>query len=219
MRQSRHRLKALCVMGSVLALMGCGGSDGDGDGDGGRSGGGTVSEAWAGFCTATFTEDTPIVDAFDEPMFTARVGEEFLMSDFDDSFGARAELLFLTTTGPDSFELKPNASSTWPFTSNCTIGAGVPYYTVFQDVTVFAEKELTTKLCSLSAGSALPAGAAGRGYALSSVVQGAAVYQLILGPFSAECGGVDRGYIRVPQTNSFGSTTYLVPVSGIIGPE
>ncbi len=215
MRQSRQPLKALWVMGSVLALAGCGGSDGDGPG----SGGGTVSEAWAGFCTATFTEDTPISDAFDEPMFTARVGDEFLMSEFEDSFGGRAELLYLTNAGPDSFELEPRAGSTWPFTSNCTIGAGVPYYAVFDDVTVFAEKELTTKLCELTAGSVLPAGSGGRGYSLSSVAQGAAIYQVILGPFGAQCAGASSGYIRVPQTNSFGSTTYLVPVSGIIGPE
>jgi len=203
-------------MASVVTLTGCGGSDGDagqGDQDG------TVSEAWAGFCTGTFTEDTPVRDPFDEPMFTARVGDEFLLSDFSDSFGGRAELLFLTSAGPDSFELEPGAGGTWPFTSNCTIGKGVPYYAVFKDVTVFAEEGLTTKLCDLSAGAVLPAGTGGRGYALVGVVQGAAIYQLILGPFSAQCNGLDRGYIRVPQTSSFGSTTYLVPVTGIIGPE
>ena len=216
MRRARHPSKALWLVGSIVALTGCGGSDG---GAGPGNGSGTVSEAWAGFCTATFTEDTPIVDAFDEPMFTARVGEEYLLSDFDDSFGGRAELLFLTNAGPDSFDLEPRAGGSWPFTSNCSIGQGVPYYAVFADITVFAEKELTTKICDLSAGSVLPAGGAGRGYALSSIVQGAAIYQVILGPFGAQCGGLANGYIRVPQTSSFGSTTYLVPVSGIIGRE
>jgi len=218
MRKSTLPLSALWVMTSVVILTGCGGSDGDGGGAQGN-GDGTVSEAWAAFCTGTFTEDTPIRDPFDEPMFTAHVGNEFLLSDFDDSFGGRAEFLFLTKTGPDSFEVEPGADGSWPFTSNCTIGKGVPYYAVFNDVTVFAEKELSTKVCDLSAGTVLPAGSSGRGYALSGTVSGAAVYQLILGPFGAQCGGLSSGYIRVPQTSSFGSTTYLVPVSGIIGPE
>lgn len=214
MRRSRLAFKALWVVGSIAAMTGCGSSD-----DAGGNGDGTVSETWAGFCTATFTQDTPIANAFHEPMFTARVGEEYLLSDFDDSFGGRAELLFLTHAGPDSFDLDPGTGGTWPFTSNCAIGEGVPYYAVFTDISVFAEKELTTKICDISAGSVLPAGGAGRGYALSSIVRGAAIYQLILGPFSAQCTGFANGYISVPETQSFGSSTYLVPVSGIIGPE
>lgn len=219
MKRAKHPLKTLGLVVGFVALTGCGGGDKDDAGNGAESGSGTVSEAWAGFCTGTFTQQTPIADAFDEPMFTARVGDEFLMSDFEDSFGGRAEFLFLNGAGPDSFELEAGDGGGWPFTSNCTIGQGVPYYAVFNDVTVFAEKELTTKVCELSAGSVLPAGNSGRGYAFVSAVQGAAVYQLILGPFGAECNGLGSGYIRVPQTKSFGSMTYLVPVSGIIGPE
>jgi len=216
MKRSRQLSKALGVLGSVFALAGCGGSDDD---RGQGSVKGTVDETWAEFCTGTFTKETPIADAFGDAMFTAKVGDEFLLSDFDDAFGGRAEFLFLTGAGPDSFEVEPGDGGAFPFTSNCEIGKGVPYYAVFDDVTVFAEKELTTKSCELSAGSVLPAGSSGRGYALAGSVPGAAIYQLILGPFSAQCGGLSSGYIRVPQTSSFGSTTYLVPVAGIIGPK
>jgi hypothetical protein len=216
MRQSGS-WKALWLMGSVLALTGCGGGD-DGNGEGPANGDGTVNETWAGFCTATFTEDTSIMD-FDRSIFTAHAGNEFLMSDFDDAFGAHAELLYLTGAGPDSFQVEPKADATWPFTSNCTIGQGVPYYAVFEDVSVFAEQALTTKVCDLSAGSVLPAGSNGRGYSLAGSSGGATIYEVILGPFSAQCGGHDSGYVRVPQTRSFGSTTWLVPLAGIIGPE
>jgi hypothetical protein len=202
-------------MTSVLALTGCGGSDGNG---GDANGDGTVTATWAGFCTGTFTKDTPIVD-FGREIFTAHAGQEFLMSDFDDAFGGRAEFVYLTSAGPDTFEVEPNADATWPFTSNCTIGQGVPYYAVFEDVSVFAEKGLATKICDLAAGSVLPAGSSGRGYSLAGSIESATIYEVILGPFSAQCAGHDRGYVRVPQTRSFGSTTWLVPIAGIIGPE
>lgn len=40
---------------------------------------------------------------------------------------------------------------------------------------------------------------------------------MILGPFSAECEGLGSGYVRVPHTRSFGSTTWLVPIAGLLG--
>ncbi len=219
MKQAKHSWRTLRLAGSVVALAGCGGGDGGNAGNGSGNGDGTVTEQWAGFCTGTFTEDTPILDAFDEPAFTARAGDEFLLSDFDDSFGGRAEFLYLTHGGPDSFEVQPDADGAWPFSSNCSIGEGVPYYAVFEDVSVFMEQELTTKLCDLSQGSVLPAGSSGRGYSLAGSLGDATLYEVILGPFSAECGGQASGYIRVPQTRSFGSTTWLVPILGIIGPD
>jgi len=214
MRPSRNYSNVLCLLGTVLSLAACGGSDGGASG----SVAGTVTEPWTGFCTATFTEDTQILD-FGEPSFTARAGNEYLLSNFDDSFGGRADLVYLTSAGPDSFEVEPSAAETWPFTSNCEIGAGVPYYAVFTNVTVYAEQESATRLCQLSAGTALPAGGSGRGYSFAGALpNGAATYEVILGAFSAQCGQ-DTGYISVPQTRSFDSTTWLVPIIGIIGPE
>lgn len=214
----RQSIGSACwIVGSLLASVGCGGGD-----DGGEEpeiGDGTVTEQWASFCTGTFTEDTPILNVFDEPMFTARAGDEYLLADFSDSFGGRAEFLYLTHVGPDSFTIEANAEGTWPFTSNCAIGAGLPYYGVFADVSVFAEEDLSTKICDLREGSVLPAGGSGRGYAYAGSSGSSAIYEVILGPFSAECGDHDRGYIRVPQTKIFGSTTWLVPITGLIGPE
>ncbi len=219
MKRSRHPGKAPWLVGVVLALTGCGGSGGSVGGDGIGSAGGTVTEPWTGYCTGTFTEDTPINDAFGDLVFTARAGAQFLLSDFDDSFGGRAEFLYLSNVGPDSFEVEARTDGTWPFTSNCTIGQGVPYYAVFNDVSVFAEQELTTKICDLSAGSVLPAGSSGRGYSFVGSKGESAIYNVILGPFGEQCGGHADGYISVPHTTSFGSTTWLVPIVGIIGPE
>lgn len=216
MRPSIYLWKTVGLMGGLLVVAGCGGSDNDGGGGGGT---GVVTDEWAGFCTGTFTEDTPIIDPFDEPMFTARAGDEFLLADFSDGFGGRAEFLYLTSVGPDSFEVKPSSDGAWPFTSNCTIGKGVPYYAAFTNVSVFAEKELTTKICDISKGTVLPAGATGRGYSFSGSRGESAIYDVILGPFSEQCGGHGDGFISVPQTRSFGSTTWLVPVEGVLRPE
>jgi hypothetical protein len=219
MRRLKYSVSELWLMGSVFALVGCGGGEDENGGEGSESQDGTVTEEWAGFCTGTFTKDTAVLDVFDEPMFTALAGEEYLLADLSDTFGARAEFLFLTDVGPDSFVLEPDAEGAWPFTSNCAIGEVVPYYAVFDDVTVFAEEELVTKMCDLSKGSALPSAGSGRGYAYIGSEGSSAVYEVILGPFSEECGGADRGYISVPQTRSFGSTTWLVPFSGLVSPE
>lgn len=214
MRRSKQHWKALGLIGGFLALTSCGGSDKDG---GPRSETGTITEEWAGFCTATFTTDTPIIDAFDEPTFTARTGDEFLLADFRD--GEDAELVYLTNAGPDSFEVEPRSDGAWPFTSNCTVGQGVPYYAVFTDVSVFAEKELTTKICDLSKGAALPAGSGARGYSTSGSLGSSALYEVLLGPFSADCGGRTKGYVSVPQTQSLGTITWLVPFASIIRPD
>jgi hypothetical protein len=218
MRQPGIAWNVLWLAGSVFALTGCGGS-GDSNGGGApANGNGTVTEAWSKYCTGTFTEDTPITD-FDRTVFTAHTGDEFLMSDFSDTFGPRAEFVYLTSAGPDSFEAKAKADATWPFMSNCDINKGVPYTAVFTDVTVFAEQALTTKLCDIKAGSVMPSGNGGGGYSLAGSSNGATVYNVILGPYAAQCGGNTKGYIRVPQTQSFGSTTWLVPITGIIGPN
>ena len=198
-----------------LALTGCGG----GNGGGAAGGAGTVTEPWTKYCTATFTADTPIVE-FDETKFTARAGEEYLMTSFDDSFGHRAELLYLTPTGPDSFDLEPGADSTWPFMSNCEPGKGVAYYAAFTDVSVFSDQALSSKICDLKAGAAHPAGTSSRGFSLAgSAAGGASIYEVMLGPFGADCGGAASGYISVPQTRSLGVTTWLVPIASVIGPE
>jgi hypothetical protein len=95
----------------------------------------------------------------------------------------------------------------------------VPYYAVFTNVTVYGEQDLSTTICELSAGTALPAGGTGRGYSFAGTSpNGFATYEVILGAFGAECGQ-GTGYISVPQTRSFGSMTWLVPITGIIGPE
>ncbi len=203
------------VLGSLLALPACSGGDGD-DSDG--EGAGTITAPWTDFCTATFTKDVPILDPFDDPMFTARTGEQYLMANFDTVF---TDLVYLASGGPDTFTIDEDPAGGYPFTSNCTIAGGVEYYAAFKDVAVYAEEALSTKICDLAEGTALPSAGGLRGF--SSVggfsLNGPATYEIYLDAFASECGGSDTGYISVPQTHSFGSDTWLVPIISIIGPN
>jgi hypothetical protein len=215
--------RALCfprlvsLLSGIMSLTACSGGDDDDSPEGGS---GVVTAPWTEYCIGTFTQDTPIIDPFDEPLFTARAGEQYLMTEYDDGFG-RAEFAYLTGAGPDTFTIDQGADGSWPFTSNCTAGEGVPYYAVFANVSVFAEEALTTKICDLTAGTALPSAGGLRGYSNAGAfsLSGPTTYELYLDPFTEQCGGNDTGYISVPSTRSFGSTTWLVPVIGIIGPS
>ena len=208
-----------CALAALGLVSGCGGDDDDGSPSGAA---GMVTEAWSSYCVATFTADQALSDGF-ETVFTARAGERYLMSEFGGDFGQdRAELLYLTQSGPFDVELESSTGAQgFPFTSNCEFGKGVPYYAVFADVSVYSDEAMTNKVCDLSAGTALPV-TTGKVTGFSSAsfeLFGPNKYQLHLNAFSAQCGGGERGYISVPPVEAFGATTWLVPVTTIIGPS
>ena len=182
------------------------------------SGPGTVTEAWSSYCLATFTSDYAVLDTFDEPLFTARAGEQYLMSSYPYTFGGpnSAGLLYLTEHGPVEFEVDPGSEPA-PFTSNCPKNTAKKYYAVFDDVSVFSDTTLTSKLCDLTAGAALPL-TGGYGYSLSTSTDGAAIYSIVLGPYSAQCGAAERGSVEVPTVQVLDQTTYLIPIRAILGP-
>jgi hypothetical protein len=121
----------------------------------------------------------------------------------------RGTRLFVAGSGPGQF----------PFTSSCEAGETEPYYAVFADVSVYAEAGLTTKICGLTAGAALPIGEGSRGAALTGGfdLDGPATYEVSLDGFSERCGGQQSGFISVPQTHLHGSNTWLVPLTTVAG--
>ncbi len=203
-----------------VLLSACGGEDGDEAAGGGS---GQVAPPWDTYCVATFTEDAAVQDEFDEPLFTARAGERYLMADYGEFFGEdTADLLFLTSSGPESFRLTaPAGSQDFPFTTDCTFDGGVPYYAVFADVSVHATAALDNVLCEPSAGTALPLDtSSGAGYFAESFnFSGPSTYSVSLNAFSAQCGGQEDGFISVPEIKIHGTTTWLVPITTIIGPD
>jgi hypothetical protein len=48
---------------------------------------------------------------------------------------------------------------------------------------------------------------------------GPATYELFLNSFSTQCNSATSGYISVPETQLFGTTTWLVPVISVMGPQ
>lgn len=220
MQDIHARVAPLMVAAAgALSGIGCGGSGDDGAPGGGSGGLGTVTDTWREYCTATFTRDTEVFDSFGDPLFTARAGQEFLLAGYSFFADDTAEIVYLAPGGAERVEVSQDESSTFPFTSNCGPDDSMSYYAVFQDVSVYADEGLTTKLCDLTAGTALPSnGAEGFSIAGDFSLSGPQTYELFLGAFSEQCQGAESGYISVPPTELFGSRTWLVPVFGIIGP-
>jgi hypothetical protein len=210
--------KVMGVLGVVLACSACGGSDGKKD-LGGGSGGGTVTQEWAAYCTAVFTKDYQVIDSFDEPQFLARAGDGYLLAEYDDTFGPKAQLIYLWPGGPEEFDVTAATTADFPFTTACPLNTSKPYYAVFEDVAVYAEEALTTKLCDLKAGTALPRTSSASGYSLASFqLSGPNTFEVFLNAFSAQCGGAASGYVSVQPVQSFNSTTWLVPILGVLAP-
>jgi hypothetical protein len=201
---------------AAVTTLGC--SD---DGDGSASDG-QVTAAWTEYCVATFSSDHVAVDGFGDTQFTARAMERYLMSSYAVFLGTgRAELFYLTADGPAVFEVEgePDGSG-FPFTSNCEFNTGAAYIGVFTDVSVYDGEDLSTKLCDLSAGDAAVDNGTGSGYSASSLnFSGPATYQVQLNAFADRCGGASEGFISVPETQDFGSTTWLVPHARVFAPE
>lgn len=220
MRHTSVRVVQLAVaLGAASTVVGCGGSDGDEDGE--APGAGQVTESFREYCVATFTEQRTVMDVFDEPLFTARAGEEYLLAEWGPSFGEdRAEMLYLTPSGPEVFAVTAPEGMGLPLESSCEFGETMPYYAAFTDVEVYADAAFAEPLCSLARGSVVPRDTTrGSGYSLVQLVfQGPAAYEVMLNGFGAQCGGAERGYVRVPETRLFGTTTWLVPIQGIVGP-
>jgi hypothetical protein len=201
------------VLGVALFCCACGGGDDEEDRPAG-----TVTEEWRDFCVAKFTRDYDVIDSFDEPQFRAKKGEEYLLAEYGDTFGPSAQLVYLWPGGPEEFSIDVNTTAEFPFTTSCPLNTAQPYYAVFEDAAVYAEEALTTKLCDLEAGTALPRTSALAGYSITTLeFFGPNVYEVYLNAFSAQCGA-DTGYVNVQPVESFDSTTWLVPIIGVLHP-
>ena len=177
-----------------------------------------MTAAWRSYCVAKFTANDDVVDSFGDPLFTAHAGEQYLMTEYDTA-GGRLGLAYLTAAGPYTFDVDMSGAAL-PFTTNCASGNVKSYYAAFRDVTFYTTKDLSTKLCDLAAETALPRDTTtSAGYSTTTLsFSGPVTYEVQLNAFSAQCGAAS-GFISVPATQVLGTTTWLVPVIVIIGPQ
>lgn len=210
--------RSLTIVASLL-LSGCGSDSSSNE----AGGGGEVTAAWRDGCIATFTSDVAIKDPFGSVAFTAHAGSEYLITDLS-NFGntPQVEIAYLTAAGPDIYKVPVTGGpETFPFTSNCTIDTAVSYYAAFTDVTVYDSEALTNEICKLPAGTTVKRDmTTGGGYAITTMsLGGPQIYQITLNALGALCGGATLGYVSVPETKLFGSTTWLVPIQTVMKPH
>ncbi len=206
-----HIQHLLCALSLLSLCAGCGS-----EGDGGALGSGVATAEWDGFCIATFTQDTAVRDSFDEPLFTARVGERYLIRDYND-FGTelKAELYYLTSGAPIDFDVSASEGS-FPFEASCAPGEGVHHNTVFTSLTVYRDAELTDPLCELpSATHALGSSAA---YLASGALTEIVTYRVGLAGLSGQCGDAEEGYVSSRAVMAFGSRNFSSPIGLALWP-
>lgn len=175
---------------------------------------GTVTPIWDSFCFATFSCNYTTL-SLEGPALTARAGRDYLITSFG---GNSAKLAYLTPGGPVSFMVKAGEGG-FPFTSNCEPDTLKMYTAVFNDLTVFAEPSLRTKLCELKAGTtALLDDTKPNGFFLQSINDTDSVYKIVLNTLSDRCSGAEEGYIAVPAFMVLGASLFLVPFNFLEAP-
>ncbi|MEE2758256.1 MAG: hypothetical protein VYA30_16475 [Myxococcota bacterium] len=212
----RHLMRIFLMGGTLVCLWGCG------SGGGSTQPPGTVTDIWSGFCTATFTVDYAIIDTFDDPLFTARAGETYLVNDFR-RFGLeyRASLLYLTQSSPITFDVTASDETSFPFETNCASDSVSSLLGVFTDSIFYRDEALTDPICELSEGS-IAEGllnirlVSGFGFGAGSAP---AVYKVTLGEFSNDCDGAEDGYVQVRAVNRFGASYFEAPIARVLRPR
>lgn len=211
----RVELRATFVLTGLLWLAGCSEGVDDSDGMGGAGSAETTVDDWRDYCVATMTEDYEVLDSRGEPLFTAKTGDEYLVS----GLGLHsAGLVYIAPNGPYSFRIETN-DGLWPATFSCLYGLTTPYWAVFVSATVFAEPELTTPVCELEAGTHSPLGSAPTSGMTSGGMSGAYFFELRGNALGPTCEGIDVGYVETASTRVLGDATLLAPVGVIVGPS
>lgn len=209
----------LCAL-AALSLMACG-DDGGGGGGGGGSAGGTITEEWESFCSATLTEDMAVKDVFDDVLFTAKAGDTYLMSDYETFAGeTRAELLYLHPQGVVDFRIAAPEGEPLPLESNCEVDSGLKHQAVFVTTTFYTDEGLGAVACELEAGTS---GAGGGGSVLVSELDfnnpnAPATYQVTMGGLAAACNDITETYVRAAPFQAFGTTYAQPPVDFVLAP-
>ena len=153
-------------------------------------------------CTATFTEEYEVKDTWDDSLFTANVGDKFIVASISDWVGDTiTELYYLTSEGAYGFDIETAGTdvSALPFDLSCAIGESESYLGAFNTVTVYSDEELTQPACTIERGSSAIVGVASGYRLVSELFSEPMIYEVELGGFSQICG-VGQGSHRSRPT-------------------
>lgn len=168
--------------------------------------GGQVTAPWDDMCLLTFSKDHDIVDSFfDEVDLSIRAGDSYLQAAstiFGDS------IIFISPQGPVELDLGDEVPEPPPYTSSCEGTRTVEYVSVFVDTVVYSDVELTTPICTLSAGTRAP-GNLGFG-AIGGSLTDAGKYEVSFQGLEAHCAGASQGFVRGVQV-TIGMNVYAGP--------
>lgn len=199
---------------SLFWLAGCS-EGGASEGMGGAGNAETTVDDWRDFCVATLTEDYEVLEGNGEGLFTAKAGDEYLVSWLElDSAG----LVYLAPSGAYDFSIETKGGL-WPATFSCTRGQTTPYWAVFVSTTAFADSDLTTPLCELEAGTQSAFDSTSASGITSGGMSGAYFYELRGDALGPKCDGALVGYVEAESTRLFGAARLLPPVGMILGPN
>ena len=203
----------ICVCFVVAVAIGC-----DSDGDGESAVQGIVTAPWDAYCVATFTEDYTVFDVFDDPLFTAREGEAYLIKDHGDRFGElRTEMYYIAPNGAVDFEVNPKEDGGLVFTSNCDLNDQDKTRLqrgVFDDFAVFVDEALTEKACDLITGTVFDGSISTRlisneGNSFTNITG----FYVVEAPGLAEfCNGHEKVYVKVDSRYILGVSHTFVPI-------
>ena len=161
-------------------------------------------------CIATFTESYDVIDFWGDVEHTIQAGESLIIKEFDSVFG-ETNVYYLDAAGPFEMTIEPNDVGEFPYETDCTESNSSSYTGVFADTTIYADEELSTVLCTVPKGKALPSSSYGY-FLVGDAENGGSVYGMTSNAIIEECGG-ESGYVVTPEVEVWPDyVSWLIPI-------
>jgi len=171
---------------------------------------GQIVAPWDEYCVATFTKDFEAVDSFGDPELSIQAGDRYLLG--DPRLLSDAAIIYIADEGPVEFNI--DVGGALPFTSSCKDRATQKYVAVFVNTPVCSDAGLTTPVCTLPAGLAVPGG--GINYVLSDEGSSPS-YEVELKALAAHCSDVAKGFVKAATVTVGGTNSHTgVPIAVVL---
>ncbi len=169
-------------------------------------------------CIATFTENYGVTDSWGAPLFTAKIGDTYIVSRYYTFANApKAELLYLIAEGPYGFEISLNEGESLPFNANCAIDSNSLNVGVFATTNIYTDVNGTNEVCTLNKGTVSEDPGFRVLFSEIDLINDYSMYLLLSNPFETECGVNDSLYIKVSSTQIFpNNKASIIPIQSFV---